>query len=190
VNDITLFTVKDKALKLFANVHNVEHKATENGYLIKKEFTYAITSKKDFKIPSVSLKAYSLKNHNYYTLFAPGYDIHVKPTDSSTLIDKEDIPIYEKIDFEFYKNIFIGIILFLAGFMSAKLSESIHFSKKESPFRDITDAQTPQALLLVLLHHYRNKEIKEYLQIIEEIQRKEGKMSLQKLKKKILQEFM
>jgi len=188
---IKLFHMEDKALKLFTHVSDRENRATKRGFIIKKEFTYAITSKKSFSIAPVALKAYSLKHHNYYTLTTQGYNIDVKTIDLTKLVDREDSPLYTTIDFALYKNILIGIILFLAGFISAKLSQNLHFNKKESPFQDILDAKTPQALLLILLNRYSNRETQKYIDTIEKMQRKQGSsnMSLEKLKKKILQEF-
>ena len=101
-----------KDVTLFSEVNDVYSKITEKGYVIKKEYIYALSAKKSFTIPKVSLQAYSPKKHRYYTLEIPQYFIKVEAIDKTTLLDDKESPQSKPfIDFTTFKQFLIYFIV-------------------------------------------------------------------------------
>jgi len=176
---------------LFKDIHNVYSKITKNGYQTQRVYTYALSDTEDFTVPALHLNAYSFSKHKAYTLDTPAYHIHVKAIDIQTLLDKSDSPMTTPLlSLEIMKQYFIYIVIFLFGFISAKLSEiNIIKRVKNTPFEDIKNTQTAQELILLLLNNYKNMEIKEYVERLEKIAYKQSSQSFHEVKKEILELF-
>ncbi|MFK5937049.1 MAG: hypothetical protein QM497_01520 [Sulfurimonas sp.] len=174
---------------IFSQMTDAYSKATKNGYVINRDYNYALVAKKDFDIPSVTLHAYSPRKHKYYTLKAEKKHIKVTQIETASLLDDKEYPQTKEIDFEFYKNILIAILIFIGGFVTAKISNKISYTKKDAKFQDIKDALSAQALILLLLQKYKNKDIKKFVDALELLEYKNGKLSLLEIKTQILKEF-
>ncbi len=181
---------KNQTITLFKNVHSDINKLTKDGYIIKKEYIYALSAKENFTIPALEIKAYSPTKHLYYTLQTVQKKIHVKKIDTKTLLDKVEYPKKEQLDLAYYKNTFIAIIIFFAGFLTAKLSENINYKRKAKPFEDIRNAKSAQVLSLLLLNKYKNKEIREFIDMLEMLEYKKTSLSLGSIKSQIIKSFM
>ncbi|MBU0631604.1 BatD family protein [bacterium] len=178
IDDVTIFSeVSDDILK-----------NKSEGSEIKREFSYALVAKKDFTIPSLIIKAYSPKYNRYYTLKTESYDIKVSSIDPSTLVDDKEFPQEKDYDFTTLKDIFIASLIFLAGFVTAKLSSDIRFKKsaKKQKFKDIKDAKTAKELILVLLQNYKESHLIKYIDELEAAQYKHSGRSFKEIKNEIL----
>ena len=189
VNNSSLFQKTSQNISLFTNIHDAMKKITQEGYIIKKEYTYAFTAKDNFTIPAVKLKAYSPSKKIYYTLQEPARNIKVTKVDISTLVDTEEFPQEKSIDFTLYKNIFIASIIFFAGFLTAKVSSNFSFKKRRKKFEDIQNAESVQALTLLLLHKYSTQDIKEFIDTLEQMEYKKTSTSLKEIKAEIIKKF-
>jgi len=185
------FLPKIMGVTAFHDAHNIYAKLTKKGYNTKRVYTYALSATKDFTIPAQSLRAYSFTKHKLYTLNTASHLIHVRQIDSNSLLDKKDAPEQENLfRIENIKKFFIYAMIFIFGFITAKLTE-FQFIKKEKidKFQDIKEAKTVKELLLILINNYRNFEIKDFVQQLEEIEYKQSSQSLQDVKKEILKVF-
>ncbi len=183
---------KIDGVTIFSETNDVYDKITTSGYAFKREYIYALSAKKDFTIPGVTLQAYSPRTHRYYTLTTPGHQIKVTPIDTAELLDTSESPVTEPlIGFESIKHFFIYLILFLLGYASAKLQpfERIRI-KKKIRFTDIRTARTPKKLLTVVLKHYDRDQLHEELELLEEmVYRQNSRKDLKKIKNAILKKL-
>ena len=187
-NDLHIIDKAAQPITLFNEVHNDLNRLTRDGYAIKKEYIYAITAKKDFTIPAVKITAYSPKKARYYTLSVPQKKITVEKIDIAGLLDKESYPKEAKIDWGFYKNIVIALIIFIAGFLTAKLSARIKLTmaKKEDPFKEIKDATSAHALVLILMKNYEQNRIKPLIEELDSEIYRDKNASLKDIKSRII----
>ena len=183
---------KIEEVSTFNDAHNIYAKLTTKGYSTKRVYTYALSGTKDFTIPSQNLRAYSFTKHKLYTLNTPTYLVHVRKIDPNSLLDKADAPKQKTwLNIEKAKEYFIYSMIFIFGFISAKLTE-LNFTNrgKEDKFQDIKNARTAKELVLVLINNYRNFKIKDFVQRLEEIEYRQSSQSFQEVKKEILKVFM
>jgi len=187
-----LLSKKIKNVTVFSKIKDNISKLTKNGYIINTEYIYALTSKEDFKVPALTLEVYSPTKDRYYTLQTKTYTIKVKKIDIAALIDKTDAPKTESfINRETLKKFFIYTLLFLSGFLTAKLSEksSIKYKKKEK-FEDIKNATSQKALLILLIVHYQNKGVDEDIFKLENALNTKKPLNLKRIKKEIISKLM
>lgn len=176
---------------VFSQITNIASKATPNGYELQREYSYALSCKNNFTIPAFEIKAYSPKQNKYYTLKAQSYDIKVSSIDPKTLVDNKEFPPSKSYDFENLKNISIALLIFLAGFTSAKIAPSLNFIRvKKQNFQDIKECKTPKELILVLLQNYKTPMAKKYISELELLEYKKSEQSFQKIKSDVLKNIM
>ncbi len=156
----------------FFELDNDTLKLTKEGFIIKKRFIYSLSATKDFTIPPVTLQLYSPLTKEYYTLNAPEYNIKVKKIAKSVLLDKEEYPHpHSVINIEKSKEFLIFILVFLAGFVTAKLSDNALFTqKKKKIFDDIQQSNSPKELVILLLNRYKNRDIDKYIEALEKLE--------------------
>ncbi len=177
-----------KNVTIFSEINNLYKKSTKNGYVIKREYIYALSAKKDFTIPSLKLLGYSPTTKRYYTLTNPQYDIKVKAIDTSKLLDNDEYPSDRPLlDIEALKKYFIYIMIFFSGYLSAKLKAPL-FRKKEhsKEYNAISKAQSPKELLFSLINLHKEKIFTNEVQLLEEILYKNASHNFNDIKKKIL----
>ena len=190
VQDIVLLHTLKNSLSLFSTVENKNRKLTKDGFIINSQYIYAITAKDNFIIPEVNLLAYSPKKRSYYTLRASKKDIKVEKIDVEKLLDKKTFPKSEKANFSDYVDIIIAILIFISGFVTAKLSEKINLKRKEAgKFDAIKEASSPQALILLLIQKYNQENVKECIDILEKVAYKGDNMRLEEIKKRIIKKL-
>jgi len=189
---------KDNSLKLlkplqgvtlFSEINNVYSKLTKTGYEMQREYIYALSAKKSFTIPKVSLQAYSPTKHRYYMLEIPPYSIEVKAIDTTTLLDKNESPQNKPfIDFERFKQFLIYLIVFIIGYITAlntpkKIRKKLRFEDNDP----LLKAKKPKELLYMLTSQYELQEMQEELRLLEDIVYNNNKqINFQKLKKQII----
>lgn len=183
-----LKSIKD--VTLFSEKNDIYNRLTTGGYMINRKYIYALSSKKNFTIPAIVLQAYSPKKHQFYTLKTPKYDIVVNAIDTKTLLDTKEAPSSKEfINSTAIKQFFIYTLIFIAGYISAKLGESTLFGrKKEKRLDDIRTASSPKELILLLLNKYATSDISRYIKDLETLEyQKETTLSFNKIKKSILE---
>ena len=189
--DIALLNKIDN-VTLFTEEENVYNKLTIDGYAIQRKYIYALSSKNNFSIPAIQLQAYSPTKHKFYTLKTPKHNITVTAIDTKTLLDTKEAPVSkELINIAQIKQLFIYVLIFISGFVSAKLGESHLFrKKKEKRLHDIQQASSPKELILLLINKYANKDISRYIKDLEALEyHKNPSLSFNDIKKIILQDL-
>jgi len=189
---LNILNKKIKNVKIFSQVKDNFSKLTKKGYIINTDYIFALSAKKDFTIPAVTLTAYSPTKKNYYTLQTKAYAIKVKNIDTTKLIDKTNAPKAKSlINMEAVKTFFIYILVFVSGFLTAKLSQK-EFSKerKKEKFEDIKNAKSAKELLMVLIMNYQNRGLDEYISKLEAGVNKKYPLNLNTIKKEIRNRLM
>ena len=172
---------QSKNYKLFKQAPKVKNFHTKNGTSSSIEWDYAISSAKSFVLPKVVLKAFNPQTKKVYELVLPKYTIEVNSVESESLLDKEDLPVRSSgFDWEFWREIFSYVFVFIAGFLMPRdffrrkkvlsfksnkdiLSEKIAGAKTHKELLDIllleNDAQFSKAISLLEGVVYNNKNI-------------------------------
>ncbi|MBA1432491.1 MAG: BatD family protein [Epsilonproteobacteria bacterium] len=188
------FNILDKidGVAIFSEINDAYSKLTKKGYVIQREFIYALSAQKNFTVPKREFLAYSPTKQKYYTLATPQYDIEVEPIDTATLLDAVESPQNKHIiEFEELKQFFIYILIFFSGFIAAKyLPNSLQLRSKEKKFEDIHNAKTAKELLGVITKNYSlsifENEIKELESLV---YKKEKNYNFKKIKSDILKKL-
>jgi len=190
----------DPALKPLSSITNVTlfeeivdkaFKASKNGYVVDRDYVYAISADDDFEIPAVHFQAYSPRTDSYYDLSTQGSRITVTKIDPNTLLDDKESPAISSYDFTWIKNSVIALLIFMAGFVSAKLSDGLRFSwlQRSERFLDIKESGDAKALLNVLVVNYRNKNVERYIDILEMMIYHNSKQSFKRVKRELLKQL-
>ena len=153
-------------VNIFLDITKHFNKATKDGYKIQREFNYALISKKDFTIKAVTIKCYSPKHDIYYTLKTKRYDIKVKNTDISNLVDTDEYP-KNNDNFDTLKDFLIYLTIFLIGYLSGKIK--IKYKKRKKHYDDIKQTQDAKELLYLIINKYQDKVDKRYCRVLEEM---------------------
>ncbi|WP_428738952.1 hypothetical protein [Sulfurimonas sp.] len=174
-------------VKIFEHVQNVLNQANNDGYTIVQKFNYALISQNDITIPSREIKCFSPSKQKYYSLHTQKFNISVQQADKSELLDDEEYPKTE-LHFEKLFDWLIYMVIFLSGFISAKLLPK-RVKKAKRQFEDIKDAKTPHKLLLLLLDKYNPALPKEFIDQLELLMKTDDAKQFDKLKQKILEQL-
>jgi len=137
-----------EGISIFKGVKQNEPKATLEGYIYHKEWSYALVAEKDFTIPSVSLKYYDFKKQTYHTLKTMKEDIKIHKLKIKNLLDDIETPSQEN-NYKQYIDYIYNLLLFIAGFIVAKLLNLVpkKSKKKHSCCEKVQKSKTPKELL-------------------------------------------
>jgi hypothetical protein len=175
-------------VKIFAEVSKHNNKTTKDGYDIDMVFNYALILDKSLKIKTKQISCYSPKTDTYYTLKPKFYDIKVSKPDIKTLIDKDEFPKQKNYTKEI-KEFFIYLLIFTAGYLSAKFMPRVS-RKKNKEFLDIKGAKNAKELLYTLMHRYHFEDIENFSKKLEKIvYLKNNNNEFKKIKHEILTKF-
>ncbi len=177
-----------KDATLFDDIVDHTFKSSKNGYVVEREYAYAISAEDDFTLPEIHLQAYSPRTERYYELIAPASKITIKKIDPKTLVDDKEFPVQETYDWSWVKNSLLALFIFTAGFMTAKLSEGIHFKwlQRSERFRDIKESQDAKTLMKILSIRYADQGLDEYIDVLEMIIYKKSDQKFKALKQAVL----
>ena len=182
---------KIKDVTTFSQKNDLENEVEANGYKLKREYSYALSSDKNFQVPSIELTAYSPKLKKYYTLKAPSYTINVNSIDDTTLVDKKDFPMAKTFDLESLKQFTIALSIFCAGFFTAKVAPNISFKRtQKEKFDDIKNAKNAKKLILILMQNYSHYDVKENIDALERLEYKKESKTLKEIKSDVLKNIM
>lgn len=189
---LNLLNEKIKDVTVFSKVKDNYSKLTKKGYIINTEYIYALSAKNNFTIPALSLEVYSPTKHNYYTLHTKAYAIEVKKIETTKLIDKIEAPKADNfLNIEALKEFFIYLLIFVSGFLAAKLSQKEFTTKsKKVQFEDIKNTKSAKELLSVLIMNYQDRGLKEYISKLEMALNEKQPLKLSKMKKDIIDRLM
>ena len=179
---------KLNSVSIFRGLKEKEPRATKDGYLYKKEWSYALVSDRNYKIPKVTLKTYNYRNRQMMNRTTEEKEIHVTKLDIASLLDDEESP-NSAVDYKKYIAYFYNFLLFLAGFLMAKLIEYLpkRASKKEHTYDDIQNIKTPKELLKYLTPYFNKIDIEaEVLSLESLIYNKNSKENFKKIKAIVL----
>ena len=178
-------------VSLFSEKNDLYFKASSQGYLIKREYIYALSAKKNFTIPALTLSAFSPRTHKYYTLSTPSHHISVKKIDTTKLLDNEEYPKEkELINSSEVKQFFIYIFIFLGGYITAKFQTFPRKKKAISKeLKEIQKAQTPKALLFVLINTNLQKRFQKQGAMLEEMVYNNTQHNFNNIKNTIIKEL-
>jgi len=159
-----------KNVSIFRGIKEQEPRATEDGYIYQKEWSYALVSDNNFTINRVELKSYNYQEKKTLDLSLPQRKITIVPLKIKDLIDEEEFPLAE-FNYKKYTNYFYYFLIFIAGFLLAKFLD--HFpkksSKKKQTFKPIQNAKTPKELLNVALPLATSSGIHEEIKELEDL---------------------
>ncbi len=181
---------KIDGVEIFEEQNLLTHKATKDGYKIKKIFNYALISNKDFNIDAKKINCFSPKSLKYYTLHVDKQNIKVNQVKASTLLDISNYP-EQTSSFGWLKDLFIYIIIFMVGYISAKIipKRKIKLLKTRN-HGDIEDTKTPKELLYVLANNYSKYDFKDESDKLEAIvYKKDVRYSFRTIKKELLEKL-
>ncbi len=148
---------------------------------------YAISSKRDFTIPKVNIKAFNPKSKESYYLTIPPTHIRVKPIDKETLLDKKDSPKSAKDEIDLSKIgwILSYIAIFIAGFLTPRDILKRRFTKRDKTIRDeIRDINSKKELLKYLLSKDRDR-YEDIISTLESAIYRDNKIVLKEIKEMI-----
>jgi len=154
--DYTLFAEKPKIKKI----------STPQGSLIKVRYTYALSAKQSFDLPTIKLHAFNPFKGKPYILKIPRQHFEIDSVPQKQLVDSADSPRPFTFEMEWLWNLLVYLAAFAAGYTSALLwkkrsNKSLGKKKSEAdPLRSkIEDAKDAKALLQILMAsndpHYR-----------------------------------
>jgi len=178
-----------EGVSLFRGIKENPPRATESGYIYKKEWRYALVSPHSYTIPALSLKTYNFHTKEYKEYKIPEKKISVVPLDKATLLDDEEAP-SSGIDFQKYLGWGYNLLLFIAGFIAAKLLELLpKREKKEAECcPKVRAASSPKELLREITPYLTSHNLEDEVQRLEALIYQEGsKEHFSQIKREIVQ---
>ena len=155
----------------------------------KQVFHYVFSSDKDFTIPSVELLAFStLKNEAYKLKTAP-IMIKVKQPIAKDILDEKNSLPDAAFDWNNLLPYLNALLLFLAGFVVAKLNLLERFRKKQTtlnPFHQKIKASKDEKTLLKLLLSENDPRFSPYIIALEKAIYHDKRTSLKTIKDALL----
>ena len=160
-----------KNISIFKGIKETTPRPTTAGYIYKKEWSYALIAPKSFTLPAVKLKTYNYKREKFVTRETQSKEIIITPLDIKNLLDERDLP-KSNIDFKEYLHYFYNVLLFISGFIVAKLLNYIpkKVSKQQECCKIVENASTAKELLRASLSFgAHNVNLKSEIMELEEI---------------------
>ena len=97
----------------------VRREKKDNGRFHERIFRYTVlTGEKALSLPPVTLKAYDPAAKAYYSIHIPPQKVEIETVQAKEILDAED-SLPKEADFSPYLRYLYGILLFVAGFLSA-----------------------------------------------------------------------
>ena len=180
---------ENQAYHLFSQSPKMKKNYTKSGLNSSLEWDYAISAKKSFSLPKVSIKAFNPKTQKVYSLGFPSYSVKVNEVDEALLLDKVDSPAKSKgIDWEFWSWLFSYVMVFVAGFLLPrdlfKRKKVLEKDSNDVLKEKINEAKSHKELLQILLLENRH-DFQEPIRDLESVVYNAKKISLTKIKNSI-----
>ena len=135
-------------VSIFKGKKEKEPRATQDGYIYKKEWSYALVASEDYALPALTLRTYNYRNKQFLDKTTQLVKVQITPLDMATLLDDEESP-QSAIDYKKYIGYFYNLLIFIGGFLFAKFLAYLpkKLSKKEHCCPLIKSAKTAKELL-------------------------------------------
>ncbi len=158
----------------------------------KSSVTYpmALSAKQSFHLPAITLKAFNPKTEKSYNLTIPKEHFTITQPDQSTLLDKIDSPKPLQSNWSWLGTLLGYLIVFVAGFLTAKSFKWSPRRKQKSTVDAITEeiqAVNDPKELLALLIATDARRYKNAIEKLEESLYGKKKYDLKRIKKELLQ---
>ncbi len=180
---------KIDGVTMFFETNTIYAKATKKGYKIKREYIYTLSAKNNFTIPAIHIEAFSVKKKKYYLLNISKHSIDVTKIDTSKLLDNEEYPKTKSfINIQEMKEFFIYILIFLSGYLTAKLQSTTLIKKKtdSKELQALKKSQTAKELLFVIINNHLDNRFANEVQLLEDIIYNDADHKLNNIKNKII----
>ncbi len=180
-----------EGISIFKGKKEKEPRATKEGYIYQVEWSYALVSSDNYKVPAVTLKTYNYLNKQYLDKNTPSKMISVKHQDIESLIDDEESP-QSTVDYKKYIDYFYSFLIFSAGFLFAKLLEYLpkKLSNKKQCCPLIKNAKNPKELLKQTTPYLNKYPLKDEIRALESlVYTKNSKENFSSLKDKIIKKI-
>ncbi|MFA5233960.1 MAG: hypothetical protein WC390_06120 [Sulfurimonas sp.] len=156
-----------EGVRVFAEEVAQEYKLSEEGLHGEWRQKFAFVSEKDFRVPKIEIEYFSLMEQKLQKFVINALDVSVEAGfKKEELLDEEP-----KGGFEFDYNYLYYMLVFMAGFLAAKIKikeSATPKGKKEIFYQKIDEAKSLDELMILLV---LNDE-KRYEKIISEIESK------------------
>lgn len=176
---------------LFKGIKETPIKRTRHGYQYQKTWSYAIVKEESFSIPSAVLRVYNYKTDTYEEKSTQEEKISITKLNIQDMLDDKEAPL-TTIEYKKYLSYFYNLLIFIAGFLVAKLLEYLprKISKKEHCCQEVLQAKTPKEILQVAmkLNKYGNLD-KEIGELEEIVYKNRPSKELSSLKKSLLKKL-
>ena len=163
-------------------------RATKEGYIYEKEWSYALVAKKDFQLPKVVLHSYNYRTKRLQQKSTQAVDIEITPLAIESLLDESEAP-SSTLEYKKYLGYLYNLLIFIAGFLAAKFLERLpkKISKEADSYQSIANAKTPKETLKATLALQKNTLLhKEITELEALVYGGKSKKSLSEIKKSIL----
>jgi len=178
-------------ISIFRGEKKTEPRATQDGYIYQKEWSYALVTSQNYTLPAVTLRTYNYRNKQLINKTTEIKKVQITPLDMATLLDDEELPKSE-INYKKYIEYFYNILIFIGGFLFAKLLTYFpnNISKKEECCLAIKNAKTPKELLNRILLLLQKYPLQHEVEALEELVYKStSKENFNSLKKQIIKKI-
>lgn len=180
-----------KGVSIFKGIKEIPLRVTKDGYVYQKEWSYALVSDNDIIIPTVTLNTYSYRAKRYIKKGTPSKTITVTKLNIDNLVDDTEAPNSE-LSFKKYIEFFYNFLIFIAGFIVAKLL--VYLPKKVKQNEEccalIIEAKDAKNILKYSLKYVNRVEISKEIEELEElIYKGKSNRSLYKIKAAIIQKI-
>jgi len=137
-----------KGVSIFKGKKEKEPRATQDGYIYNKEWSYALVASENYTLPALTLRTYNYRNKQFSDKSIQRVKVQITPLDMAALLDDEELPKSE-VNYKKYIGYFYNILIFIAGFLFAKLLAYLpkKLSQKEHCCPLIKSAKTAKELL-------------------------------------------
>ena len=183
---------KIEGVSLFQGKKEIPPRATKDGYIYQKEWSYALVSDKNYTIPEVKLNIFSYREKKILTKTTPSKHITITPLHVEDLLDDTEAPV-TAIEYKHYITYLYNLLIFIAGYLFAKFLEYLpqKFSKKEHCCPLLEKANTPKETLRITLSFANLTNLKEEIDSLEELiyNQKGASRTLKSIKKSLIQKI-
>ena len=111
---------RDEHFSIFSEKPTIHTVRNREGSQSRITYSMALSAKKSFTFPGVTLRAFDPKTEKSYKLTIPPKHIEVKKVAESALVDKIDSPRPLRSDWSWLSGLLTCLLAFVAGFLSAR----------------------------------------------------------------------
>ena len=183
---------KSPDYKIFTEKPLVKTISTPQGLIHTATYLYALSAKKSYTLPEITLKAFSPSTHKPYLLHIPTQHFEMQSVDKTTLVDKHDSPAPRHTDWSWLTTLLKYLFVFFVGYFTAY---ALRWKRKKVQtythplIEKIKESDTEKMLLQVLMSHEEGKRFTEVIEKLEASLYGDTKTPLKTLKKEALEKI-